>query len=234
MNRRAVVWTVAGLVAVVAAVSFALSASALVAVAGWAGVTGRLAWTVPVLADGGALAFSLVALVRREQGRSAGVEWASLGVLAFVSVAANVAHGLGAAVAPGVRVAVGVAVVAVAPVVVLVATHTLAALVAPHGPRVAADVAEPVAEPVAAVAPEPVAVADVAPAVVVPARQAWSDVPLWDDGEPVAVAPSREDVTAGMRALREAGASLREVGARYGVAPSTVARRLASAGAVAA
>ncbi|WP_280949939.1 DUF2637 domain-containing protein [Xylanimonas protaetiae] len=266
-------WAVAGLVAVVAAVSFALSASALVAVAGWAGVHGRLAWCVPVLADGGALAFSLAALVRREQGRGTAVEWVSLGVLAAVSVAANVAHAMGGAVAPSVRVAVGVAVVGVAPVVVLVATHTLAGLVAPHVAPASAPVAdvaqvddtEPVHEPeraeaahaapvlvaqagaaVAAAVAEPVpavaaSVADVAQvahaapshelrdvATVPPAEGApWSDVPLWGELEPQE-ADDRGDLAA-MRAMRNSGATLREVGAAFGVHASTVKRRLSAA-----
>ncbi|PFG44161.1 uncharacterized protein DUF2637 [Isoptericola jiangsuensis] len=205
MNRPApaVVWTVAALVGVVAVASFALSASALVAVAGWAGVDGRLAWCVPVLTDGGALAFSLAALVRRGQGRGAGVEWCALGVLAVVSVAANTAHGLGAHVPEAARVAVGVLVVGLAPVVVLVATHTLAALLAP-GTAEDVDVAaeeEPVAPDVAFVADD---VADDA------------------EEEPIEV----EDTLAAMQAMRSAGATLREVGAAFGCHASTVARRL--------
>lgn len=245
MSRRGIVWAVAVLVAVVVAASFALSASALVAVAGWAGVRGPLAWAVPVLADGGALAFSLAALVRREQGRNARAEWASLVALALVSVAANVAHAAADVVAEPVRLGVGVAVVGMAPLVVLQATHTLAGLLASLATRDVEAEAAPVAidtaalavvagsgdrEPVEAVSePQaaPESVADATP-------RAWADVPLWGDDDAERATPdaapvaARDDIAA-MRAMRNAGASLREVGAAFGVHASTVSRRLAAA-----
>ncbi|MCA5891989.1 helix-turn-helix domain-containing protein [Isoptericola sp. NEAU-Y5] len=201
MSNKGIVWAVAALVGIVAAVSFALSASALVAVAGWAGVRGPLAWCAPVLADGGALAFSHAALVRRGQGRGARVEWASLGVLAVVSVAANVAHGLGLHVGEAVRVAVGVAVVGLAPVVVLVTTHTLASLIAPEARQLASD------------APE-------AAECSTPADDVADAVSERDD-DPA-------DDIAAMLAMRDAGTSLRTIGERFGVHASTVSRRLAA------
>ncbi|MCL1870986.1 MAG: DUF2637 domain-containing protein [Promicromonosporaceae bacterium] len=130
------------LTAGLAAVSFALSYSALVRIASWAAVPDRLAWAIPVMLDSAILVYSLAALVKRSRRERAAGAWASLALWTAVSVAANAAHAAG--VPETWQRAVGTVVAALAPVAVLLATHTIADLIVAPAPD-ADNVARPVA-----------------------------------------------------------------------------------------
>lgn len=115
--------------AVVLAASFLWSWDALVAVSGWAGARAERAWVVPVVLDGATLVYTLAVIVQRARGRRAALAWTALTVFTTASVVLNVSHALvdGTGTTTWQR-ALGGVVAGLAPIAVLLATHTLAAL----------------------------------------------------------------------------------------------------------
>jgi hypothetical protein len=113
--------------ALIAAVSFALSAAGLVQVAAWAHVPWCLRWGAPVMIDGAIAVYTLAVLVFRARGESTVVAWVSLALWTAVSVGGNAAHGWEPPAL--VQRAVGTVVVALAPVAVVLAVHTISDLI---------------------------------------------------------------------------------------------------------
>jgi hypothetical protein len=127
-DSRPVLIVAVSITAILAAVSFALSYSGLVAVAAWAAVPAWLSWAVPVTIDGAILVSSLAALVFRARGESARVAWLSLSGFTSLSVAANAAHAWESGTGD-IRAVLGATIAGLAPVAVLLTTHTIARLV---------------------------------------------------------------------------------------------------------
>lgn len=126
-DTKPVLYAAASSAALIAAVSFALSAAGLVQLAAWGHVPSFLAWCVPVMIDGAIAVYTLAVLVFRARGESTTVAWVSLALWTAVSVGGNAAHGWEPPAL--VQRAVGTVVVALAPVAVVLAVHTISDLI---------------------------------------------------------------------------------------------------------
>lgn len=142
-DTKPVLYAAASSAALIAAVSFALSAAGLVQLAAWGHVPSFLAWCVPVMIDGAIAVYTLAVLVFRARGESTTVAWVSLALWTAVSVGGNAEHGWDPPAL--VQRAVGTVVVALAPIAVALAVHTISDLIvarpskATEQPRTAGD-----------------------------------------------------------------------------------------------
>ncbi|WP_024285324.1 hypothetical protein [Cellulomonas sp. KRMCY2] len=118
---------VVALVASLFASAFALSASALVDVAGWANVHPGLEWLMAVTVDAGILIGTAMALHERQRGTVGRVRalWVAVASLTLISAVLNAAHALDGPAA-GWQEIVGAAYAAIPPLLVWWATHLLA------------------------------------------------------------------------------------------------------------
>jgi hypothetical protein len=207
--------------ALLALVSFLMSYAGLSAAAEWANVPAWLAWGVPAYIDGGILVYTIAALVHRAREEGARMSWASLGIFATLSVAANAVHAWDAAPAE-LRTGIGMLIAGLAPVAVLLTTHTIARLI----------IAPPSAEEAPAVAPITLwreRRADVL--TVKPSAHAAGDAPV-DHLAPARKPsrPSAKSTAARDARIRELAASgtlgVRDIGEAVGVSKSTVSRVL--------
>jgi hypothetical protein len=205
-DSRPVLFVAVAVTSILAAVSFLLSYSGLVAVAAWAAVPEWLSWAVPVTIDGAILVYTLAVLVFRSRGESATLSYAVLVGWTFVSVSANALHAWLASTGDARGVA-GAVIAGLAPVAVLLASHTLAALIVER-PSLEEPLEEPVPapEPVLALVPASVPAASSVPAPIV-----------------VPVDPERDER---IQALSTEGRSVRAIAEEVGVSKSTVSRIL--------
>ena len=219
-DRPGMARLIAGAVTVVAAVAGGISLHALMTVGSWMGLPNGTTWSPALLLDGGAVAWTLAAYVRRAQERPTGAQWAMVAVAAIVSAAANGSVILlGGAITP--QRVIGAALSGLAPIWAALAAHQVADLV------VAAPAPKPVPTPAAAtfsVAPVATVTAPVAP--VTPTRPASTPRPVLDDGARVA---ARQEA----RRLASEGMSQRQIAERLGASKSSVARWLSEPEAVA-
>jgi hypothetical protein len=213
---------------ILAAVSFLMSYSGLVAVAEWAAVPPSLSWAVPVVIDGAILVYTLAALIFRARGEGARLAWASLSLFTGLSVVGNAAHAWDAG-AGDERAYLGSVIAGLAPVAVLLTTHTIARLIVapPSGreaweavaPSVEAGLVEGLTAPVEWFA-EPVPVPRPEPELVTRLKVSREEAPR----------PSRATVDTAARDARirelDGTMSLRAIAAEVGVSKSTVARVL--------
>jgi hypothetical protein len=221
-DRPGTAYVIAGFVVVVMAVSMFISFYGLAAVGAWMGLPAAATWTLPVMLDGGIIAYTLSTYLRRAQGRSAVYPWVMVVLATLVSAAANAAHVIIAAngaVEP--RVVVGAILAGLAPTWAAASAHQVGDLVAP-GPAPARRSA-----PVSA----PVLDAPAAPALTASAPR----TPASASVRPVRSAPARTTtITAGVAVRQEAlrlaqeGLSQRAIAEAVGASKSSVARWLTS------
>jgi hypothetical protein len=190
--------------AVLAAVSFALSYSGLVAVASWAAVPPWLSWAVPLTIDGAILVYTLAALVFRARGERSTLAWSALSLFTGLSMASNAAHAWTSGPGDG-RAILGAVIAGLAPVAVLLTTHTIARLI----------IAPPAVQPVAQPEPEP-------EAQPVPAVRSTPARP-----KPARPAGTVDHARIRQLAQTDPALSHRAIAAQLGVSKTTVSRVLA-------
>lgn len=111
-----------------AAVSFTMSYSGLVAVAPWAGLPAVLYWTVPVMIDSGIVIFGLAVFVMRARSQLGALlyAWGLFALFTSLSIAANVMHALDATSGDEFhRRVTGAVIAGTAPFLVATASHML-------------------------------------------------------------------------------------------------------------
>lgn len=131
-DRPATAYVIAAAVALVMAVSMFISFYGLAAVGQWMGLPSAASWTLPVMLDGGIIAYTLSTYLRRAQGRSSVYPWVMVSLATAVSASANCAHVLIAA-SDGLQpqVVVGAILAGLAPAWAAASAHQVGDLVAP-------------------------------------------------------------------------------------------------------
>ncbi len=114
------------LTGVVAASSFAVSFTGLMAAAQWAGLPALLRPAVPVVVDSSIAVFTVAAVVMRSRGEETRLAWSAVAFFTILSVIVNAvhAHTVSTPIGPAEEV-IGVVLAGIMPIACFIATHTI-------------------------------------------------------------------------------------------------------------
>lgn len=114
------------LTGVVAASSFAVSFTGLMAAAQWAGLPALLRPAVPVVVDSSIAVFTVAAVVMRSRGEKTRLAWSAVAFFTILSVIVNAvhAHTVSTPIGPAEEV-IGVVLAGIMPIACFIATHTI-------------------------------------------------------------------------------------------------------------
>lgn len=207
--------TAVALALMVAASSFVVSFTGLIAAAGWAGIPPLLRPALPIVVDSSILVFTVAAVVARGRGESTRLAWGSVGAFTAVSVITNAAHAIGDDISTATSTgtyALGALLAGIMPLACLVATHTVVSLVVapPEGTTAQRRKAERARNRAPKTQPQ---------------EGGSKQAPTPAGSSRPATAPSGIDYQR-VRALAAEGLSQRAIAEEIGTSKSTVARAL--------
>lgn len=114
------------LTGIVAASSFTVSFTGLMAAAAWAGLPQLLRPAVPVVVDSSILVFTVAAVVQRSRGESTRLAWSAVAFFTSLSVLVNAVHAhTGTTLARPAEAIIGIVLAGVMPIACFIATHTI-------------------------------------------------------------------------------------------------------------